>query len=233
MGVCVTQDQNDKDLAKLMMISEYLEGGSLYKLLHPKESEDMREFQSLHVKKRMHIPKQEVIPIIEDIALGMRYLHQCKVYHCDLKSQNILIDDDWNLHLCDFGLSNFWQRKENRSRYVGTPNWMAPEILKGEDYDAKSDVYSFGLICWEIITKQIPHYGLSFAQIQGYVAYHKKSVEIPKKGNPVVLNVIRQCLQYEREDRPNFAEICEMLNTKNEAKEERKHVIKQLDYFFN
>ena len=93
----------------------------------------------------------------------MTYLHYCEVYHCDLKSSNILIDDNWNLHLCDFGLSNFYKCRKHKSRYVGTPNWMAPEILKGENYSAKSDVYSFGLILWEIVTGEIPYLGMTMA----------------------------------------------------------------------
>ena len=73
------------------------------------------------------------------------------MFHCDLKSSNVLIDENWNVKLCDFGLSRikskFDKKKKNEGR-VGTPHWMAPEILRGEKYDYYSDVYSFGMILW-------------------------------------------------------------------------------------
>lgn len=73
------------------------------------------------------------------------------------------LDDNWNVKLCDFGLSRVKSkidRKKNQGR-VGTPHWMAPEILRGEKYDESSDVYSYGMILWEMVTREIPYYGLS------------------------------------------------------------------------
>jgi len=107
------------------------------------------------------------------------------------------------------------KKRTNKGR-IGTPNWMAPEILKGEKYDEHSDVYSFGVVVWEIITGKIPHEGMSMAQIIGYVGYGKKSVEIPTsiEGNPIILEIVKQCLQYDRQKRPSFAEILRMLDIK-------------------
>ena len=94
--------------------------------------------------------------ICEDIALGMNYLHSRRVLHCDLKSSNILIDANWDIKLCDFGLSRVRSKlhaKDDENRgLVGTPHWSAPEILRGKRYDESSDVYSYGMILWEIVT---------------------------------------------------------------------------------
>lgn len=98
------------------MITEFVEKNSL--------------FDYLHVKKQS-IPPECLVQVCEDIALGMRYLHDRNVLHCDLKSQNILIDNGWNLKLCDFGLSR--TKKKCRSKIgkrIGTVNWMSPEILR-------------------------------------------------------------------------------------------------------
>lgn len=68
----------------------------------------------------------------------MVYLHGRKVMHCDLKSSNVLIDENWNVKLCDFGLSRIKstlnKKKSERKAegLVGTPQWMAPEIMKRE-----------------------------------------------------------------------------------------------------
>jgi serine/threonine protein kinase len=58
----------------------------------------------------------------------MSYLHGKNVLHCDLKSSNVLIDENWNVKLCDFGLSRLKDNKKNNKANirVGTPHWMAP-----------------------------------------------------------------------------------------------------------
>ena len=96
---------------------------------------------------------------MKDVALGMSYLHGKNVLHCDLKSSNVLIDENWNVKLCDFGLSRINSTKKNKKKNirVGTPHWMAPEILKGEKYECYSDVYSFGILVWEMLTCKIPY----------------------------------------------------------------------------
>ena len=83
MGVCV--DNNH-----YYMITEYLKQGSLFDHLH---------------KIHTNFKEEQLINMCEQIALGMVYLHDRKVLHCDLKSSNILLDDSFNIKLCDFGLS--------------------------------------------------------------------------------------------------------------------------------
>jgi len=103
-----------------------------------------------------------MLSIAEDIALGMTYLHGRKVVHCDLKSSNILIDSNWGVKLCDFGLSRIvYKHKRKNVQRVGTPHWMAPEILRGDSNDEASDVYSFGMVLWELVTGEIPYHHLS------------------------------------------------------------------------
>lgn len=69
--------------------------------------------------------------MIEDIALGMVYLHDRKVLHCDLKSSNILLDDSFNVKLCDFGLSQFKNQMNKQQGILGTPNWYLFKIYEG------------------------------------------------------------------------------------------------------
>lgn len=143
MGVCIDGDD-------CFMISEYLENGSLYDHLHGKKRKDPLDPARIH-------------ELLKGILRAMMYIHGKGIVHCDLKSSNILIDDSWTIKLADFGLSkkiigvNVLD-KTHQSR-VGTPNWMAPEICRGESYTPKADVYSFGLVVWEIVMNAVPFGG--------------------------------------------------------------------------
>ena len=113
------------------MISEYILKGSL--------------FHFLHVQKGV-LSKIVKFTLAYEIAIAVKYLHSRKIMHCDLKSSNILIDDNWKIKISDFGLSrikNIFNLQENKGR-IGTPHWMAPEIMKGLNYEEASDVFSYG-----------------------------------------------------------------------------------------
>ena len=149
------------------MITEYVSKGSLFHILHKK-------YMRLHEKTCFNIAKQ--------IAIAMNYLHQKNILHCDLKSQNILVKEDLGIKICDFGLSrlNEPEVKETKHGRIGTPHWMAPEILRGEKYLQASDVYSYGVILWELITGKIPYLNRSLAQITGIVGYYGQKLPVAK-----------------------------------------------------
>jgi len=65
-----------------------------------------------------------------------------------------LIDEKWNCKVADFGMSRVKFLTEKMTR-VGTPQWMAPEVLRQESYSEKADVWSFGVVMWELITLRV------------------------------------------------------------------------------
>mmetsp|Transcript_27799 Transcript_27799/g.24426 ORF Transcript_27799/g.24426 Transcript_27799/m.24426 type:complete len:361 (-) Transcript_27799:923-2005(-) len=198
MGACIHRD-------KYLMITEYLEEGSLFDHLH---------------KKHTKINDDTLFAIIEDIALGMTYLHGRKVLHCDLKSSNILIDSSWSVKLCDFGLSRTKYKSDKKKlakQRVGTPHWMAPEILRGEKYQETADVYSFGMILWELITGEIPYYNVPISDIIVNVGQEKKQVPIPTKGPPLIVKIVGDCLNFDPKERPSFKEILSQLQQRNKS----------------
>jgi len=108
-----------------------------------------------------------------DIACGMRHLHEASppLVHKDLKSPNILLV---SFHpkapvmakVADFGLSSRLYVPEfqetAKKRAVGNPTWLAPEIMREEEFTEKSDIYAFGLILWELLTRKHPYEEFKF-----------------------------------------------------------------------
>ncbi|CAD8065484.1 unnamed protein product [Paramecium sonneborni] len=210
MGVCIKKH-------KFYLITEYMENGSLFDHLHKRKTKNLNFIQ-----------------IIEDITLGMNNLHGRGIMHCDLKSSNVLIDQNWNVKLCDFGLSRIKSKKTKCM--IGTPHWMAPEIMRGEPYTEKSDVYSFGMILWEIITGQIPYENLSSTQIFGTVGWGQTQVEIPQFSNPPILAILaKDCLQLDPSQRPTFAKILERIQESQKQRCQNKEKAKKflIDFLSN
>ncbi|CAD8156776.1 unnamed protein product [Paramecium pentaurelia] len=210
MGVCIKRHN-------FYLITEYMENGSLYDHIHKRKTKNLNFIQ-----------------IIEDITLGMNNLHGRRIMHCDLKSSNVLIDQNWNVKLCDFGLSRIKSKKTKSM--IGTPHWMAPEIMRGEPYTEKSDVYSFGMILWEIITGKIPYENLSITQIIGTVGWGHTQVEIPQFSNPPILAILaKDCLQRDSSQRPTFAKILERIQESQKQKCQNKEKAKKflIDFLSN
>lgn len=99
--------------------------------------------------------------LLQDIASGLRYLHSSTpaILHLDVKPSNLLIDDNFRAKVADFGLSNSKDR-------VGSPFWMAPEVVRGETPTAAADVYGFAVVMYEIFAGKQPYEGrLDFRRI--------------------------------------------------------------------
>ncbi|KAG8902811.1 hypothetical protein FRC01_009463 [Tulasnella sp. 417] len=92
-----------------------------------------------------------------DIASAIAYLHSLEIIHGDIKARNILVSQDGEVRLCDFGLSKHssWTTSEGR-KGAGTIRWQSPELLFDEPKSFKSDVYAFGITTYEVLSGNIP-----------------------------------------------------------------------------
>ncbi|KAA3468647.1 serine/threonine-protein kinase EDR1-like [Gossypium australe] len=179
----------------LSIITEFLPRGSLYKILHRPHS---------------RIDEKQRIKMALDVARGMNCLHASipTIVHRDLKSPNLLVDKNWTVKVCDFGLSRLKHNTFLSSKSTaGTPEWMAPEVLRNEPSNEKCDVYSFGVILWEIATLRLPWSGMNPMQVVGAVGFQNRRLDIPKELDPLVARIIWQCWQTDPSLRPSFAEL--------------------------
>ncbi|CAL4920870.1 unnamed protein product [Urochloa decumbens] len=185
----------------LSIVSEYLPRGSLYKILH---------------RPNCLIDEKRRIKMALDVAKGMNCLHTSvpTIVHRDLKSPNLLVDNNWNVKVCDFGLSRLKHNTFLSSKSTaGTPEWMAPEVLRNEQSNEKCDVYSFGVILWELATLRMPWSGMNPMQVVGAVGFQDRRLDIPKEVDPLVARIIFECWQKDPNLRPSFSQLTSALKT--------------------
>jgi serine/threonine protein kinase len=183
---------------KLAVITELAPKGSLFDYLHknPKTKNNL----SLEFKNK----------ISKQLICTMAYIHSRGFVHRDLKTQNILLDKNLDMKMCDFGLTKLKSELNSGSgQFAGTPCYMAPELFDRKFYDEKVDVFAFGTVLWEIYSQKIPYCNCDSAEIKQKVTKGEElycSSIIPKQ----IVNLIHKCRSVKPSDRPSFEQIEKM-----------------------
>ncbi|KAG6748582.1 hypothetical protein POTOM_048511 [Populus tomentosa] len=153
---------------RLSMVTEYMEMGSLYYLIH-----------SSGQKKKLSWRRR--LKMLRDICRGLMCIHRMKIVHRDLKSANCLVNKHMTIKICDFGLSRVMADIPIRdSSSAGTPEWMAPELIRNEPVTEKCDIFSLGVIMWELCTLSRPWEGVPPKRVVDAVANEGSRLEIPE-----------------------------------------------------
>ncbi|KAK8813094.1 hypothetical protein WA158_002686 [Blastocystis sp. Blastoise] len=126
---------------KLFIIMEYMDAGSLGAL----------------IDTDVFFTEEAIAYVCREVLKGLLYMHKRYQIHRDIKSENILIDSDGNIKISDFGEATVLTTHTfKRSSIIGTPQWMAPEVIRGDKYDTKCDIWSLGITVIEMADKYPP-----------------------------------------------------------------------------
>ena len=164
-----------------------------------------------------------------DVAAGLSYLHGIKVIHQDLKSGNVLLDDQYCAKICDFGLSHVKINSSSQayavhSDPVGTMRWSAPETLKRKyKFRSSADIYSMGIVLWELAARKLPFAEESRDTVILAWVKDGEREEIPDDCPSSLGRIIEQCWHQEASERPSAFAAHDMLKHAFEAAQHEAH----------
>jgi len=199
---------------KLCIVMELCINGSVYHYLSKPQSE---------------VTWARVLKWSSEVARGINTLHLWKppLVHRDLKTLNLLLDREWNIKVCDFGLSRYTQGEQcddaTLQKLRGTYAYTAPEMYYSKNYTAKSDVYSMGVVMWELVMrlvkgKHCKPYGeysdIKYDyQIIFQVAHNQRRPTIPPECPKKMSELIERCWSQDPTLRPTAGELVVNLKT--------------------
>lgn len=169
-----------------------------------------QDLKNLIFKEKVRLPLKIKYKILIDILRGLSYLHDSHYVHCDLKLQNILIDENFNSKISDFGLTNCLRFGNTKStNIIGySERTSAFEYLCEQKISTKGDIWSFGILMYELLNEKN-----SWEPLNGLQVVAKVSLKTPfydynqRTGNKFEENIIESCLNYNYMKRPTAKEL--------------------------
>lgn len=194
-----------KGAKKIFILMDYADGGDLDKFIEKYERE----------KKR--IPEDKILDIFVQICLGIKYLHDRKILHRDLKPQNVFLTKNGIVKLGDFGISTTLEHTNDVAQTkLGTPIFCSPEICMGKAYNSKSDMWSLGCILYELITLRHAFAGRSLSEIAIQILT-RSPLPMPINYSSELRQIVVRLLEKNPSKRPSINDIFKETLIRNKA----------------
>ena len=201
-GACIDPDN-------LCIVTEFVPNDNLHNVLTKKKIREPKPVLDWRTRVQMGI----------DLASAVAFLHAQTpaVLHLDIKSPNLLVDQDMRLKLADFGLARWKQAAdevaEKETFQPGTVHWMAPELMMQGIKTEKTDVYAIGIVLWELWVMKTPYAGLKVNEIASKVKGQGARPTVPSEVLPSLLDnanykdMMEECWHDKASVRPTAAEV--------------------------
>ncbi|XP_054833346.1 serine/threonine-protein kinase 10 [Eublepharis macularius] len=187
--------------SKLWIMIEFCPGGAVDAIM-------------LELDRGLTEPQIQVI--CRQMLEGLNYLHSKKIIHRDLKAGNVLLTQDGDIKLADFGVSaKNMKTLQRRDSFIGTPYWMAPEVvmcetMKDTPYDYKADIWSLGITLIEMAQIEPPHHELNPMRVLLKIAKSDPPMlNYPSKWSSEFKDFLKTALDKNPETRPSAAQLLE------------------------
>ncbi|KAF2075857.1 hypothetical protein CYY_002843 [Polysphondylium violaceum] len=177
----------------LLIVMEYCKGGSLL---------DIIEFCG----KRLI--EDEIAAVCAGVVKGLVYLHSKRTTHRDIKAGNVLLDEDGVPKLADFGVSTIAEQGQKMKTVIGSPYWMAPEIIMGQGYDQKADIWSLGITAIEIAELIPPRFDIPPSRVIFTIPHQPPpTLKTPSDWSPEFVDFVKLCLSMNPASRPSAQQL--------------------------